>query len=952
MSLEAGRQLAHYRIVEKIGEGGMGVVWKARDTRLDREVVIKLLPVELEADTERLARLELEAKTVASINHPNIVTLYSVEEADGIRFLTMEWIDGRSLTEVVPTQGLALNRFFDIAIALTDAVSAAHERGVTHRDLKPANVMVTPEGRVKVLDFGLAKATEAAEDRDPSERSTRGLTEAGRVLGTIMYMSPEQVRGETVDHRSDIFSLGIVLYEMATGERPFKGDSSAEIISALLRDTPRSVTDLKPGLPGHLARIVRACLEKDPDRRYQSAKDLRNALEDLKIEVSTGSWRAQVDAMRPRRRRARIAAAAAMVVAAAGILGTMVWLGSTGGPRTTAAETVGPSIAVLPFENLSPDPSNAYFADGMTEELIGTLARIPGLRVPARTTVEAYRGVEMAAERIGVELGVQTVLEGSVRKQGEQLRIAVRLVDAATGFQLWSETFNREMRDVFAIQDEISQAIAAKLKVRLAQGSSDGATAPTTNIEAFNLYLQGRFLWNQRTEEGIRASIDRFERAIVADPGFALAHAGIADAWVILPGYSDVDSEVAFPNAREAALRALEIDPNLAEAHTSLAMVLWSYDHDPEASAREYRRALELDPDYATAHHWFALLLGSDLETREEALEHLRRAEELDPMSRIIKAAYGSQMLKVGRIDDGIAKIEELRRLDPDYPAHDAMAWAYMARQRYGDAIAVLEQGVRDGGPPKLAAYLASLYHATGRFDDELALADDTPRGPSDTFAPQLARIRAHAAQGAAESVLVEDVDAALAHLDRTSALELHHLAAELLFHGQPRLANLVAETALTSPPPPKYEDRPDPWRSLGLASCALLADHPDATARWLAEAGDAIEETPDQKSGELRAMLAGVRGLFAVQVDDAPALSGAVAELESLDAEGDAGEAAFWHANVLAAAGQTRAAVDRLDDAFARGFSEPLSLHASELRRLLDGDPAFRARLELLGLN
>ncbi|HVN21040.1 MAG TPA: serine/threonine-protein kinase, partial [Dongiaceae bacterium] len=442
MALTAGAKLGPYKILTPLGVGGMGEVYRATDTKLGRDVALKVLPAEMVCNSERLARFQREARLVASLNHPHIVTLYSVEEADGVPFLTMEYVPGESLDRRIPPGGLSVSQMIEIARALAEALVAAHEKGIIHRDLKPANIMLTAEGRVKILDFGLAKETGSTKPDD----ATVDQTQVGSIVGTPAYMSPEQLLGRDVDARTDIFSLGLVLHEMATGRRAFQATTSAELVSAVLRDTPPVVTDLRPELPAELARLIRRCVEKDPPHRWQTARDVANELRDLEQS----------------------------------------------GRRASAPEKSGPSVAVMPFQNLSPDPEGEYFSDGLAEEILNALSQVEGLTVAARASSFYLKGKSMEMTEIASRLRVANVLQGSVRRSGNRVRVTVQLVDLRNGFQLWSERYDRQMEDIFAIQDEISRGIAERFKVTF--GSS--ARRSTTNVEAYELYLKGRHLWH------------------------------------------------------------------------------------------------------------------------------------------------------------------------------------------------------------------------------------------------------------------------------------------------------------------------------------------------------------------------------------------------------------------------------------------------------------------------
>jgi serine/threonine protein kinase/Tfp pilus assembly protein PilF len=555
-----GRTLSRYRIESKLGEGGMGAVYLATDTSLDRKVALKVLSDALASNPEHLERFEREAKAIAAIEHPNIVTIYSVEEADGLRFLTMGYVEGQTLDKIIPTTGMRTEELLRTAKPLVEALVAAHGRGITHRDLKPANVMVTPEGGVKVLDFGLAKLRPETEGEEAEEAATQALTQQGQIMGTVPYMSPEQVQGRTADHRSDLFSLGIILYEMATGSRPFQGESSADTISAILRDTPDSVTDLRVEIPAQLSRVIGRCLEKEVQRRYQSAADLKADLDQLERHPAPGAAAVRKDK--------------------------------------------APSMAVLPFADMSPHKDQDYFCEGIAEELINGLARIENLRVASRTSSFQVAASGLDIREIGKQLGVSTVLEGSVRKAGEQLRITAQLVNVEDGYRLWTDRYDRAMKDVFAIQDEIAESIVDALRVTLSPKERRAMQqVATRNVEAYDFYLKGRKFFYQMTSRATEFSRQMYQRAIEIDPQYALAYAGIADCHSFLYTYSDARQE-NLDGAAEASLKALELDPASAEAHASRGLAL-SVGGKHEEAEEEFKAAIALDQKLFEAHYFY-----------------------------------------------------------------------------------------------------------------------------------------------------------------------------------------------------------------------------------------------------------------------------------------------------------------------------------------------------------
>ena len=628
MLLTPASRLGTYEIVAPLGAGGMGEVYRAKDLRLGREIALKVLPVEMANDTEGLARFEREARTVAGLNHPNIVMLHSIEEVGGTRFLTMELVEGRSLAALVAPGGLPLTQLLDLAIPVAEALMAAHEKGIVHRDLKPDNVMVARDGRVKVLDFGLAKLTRWGPDLETAQTATMAspLSTAGAVMGTAPYMAPEQIRGEAVDARTDLFSLGVVMFELAAGRRPFAGPTFADLGSAILRDGPPSLTTFRRDLPADLEHIIGRCLEKEPRNRFQAALDLVNELRGLKRALDRGEAPAQRSA-----------------------------------PDPVA------SIAVLPFANRSASADDEYFCDGLADELLSLLAKIKGLRVAARTSAFYFKDRNATIAEVGKALNVATVLEGSVRKAGQRVRISVQLVNVSDGYQLWSETYDRTLDDIFAVQDDVARAVVSALPGKLLLDPSGPTPRPgTSDGDAYDAFLEGRFYWNKRTEADARKAIGFFERAIAIDPRFAEAWVGLADCHVTRPFYSLIPTSDALPKAREAAQRAQELRPELGAVHATLAY-LSMIDFKWVEAEHEYRRAIELSPDDATARVWYADLLMMTARMNA-ALREIRRALELDPLSARIWTELGQWHWSEGQLDEAMADFRKALELTPTMP--------------------------------------------------------------------------------------------------------------------------------------------------------------------------------------------------------------------------------------------------------------------------------------------
>lgn len=613
--LAAGTRIGSYEIVGSLGAGGMGEVYRARDSRLGREVALKVLPPEVTNEAGRLERFDREARAIAALNHPHIVTLYSTEEADGIRFLTMELVEGETLGGSIVSGGLPIGRFLEIAIPLADAITAAHQKQITHRDLKPGNVMISHDGRVKVLDFGLARVG-GSDGADHTMAATQApITAHGVIVGTMPYMSPEQVEGRALDPRSDLFSLGVIFYELLSGERPFKGGSSPALMSAILRDTPPTVCEKRSDLPDALGRLIGRMLEKQPADRIQTARDVYNELRQVQKQQDSGTR-------------------------------------APAGPGR-----VSPSVAVLPFTDLSEKKDHDWFCDGIAEEILNALSPLPGLRVAARASAFSLRGKADDLRAIGDKLAVNSVLTGSVRRSGDRVRITAQLSDVEHGQQLWSERFDRELKDIFDVQDEIARAIVARLKVTF---DSDSRLVPkaTASVEAYELLLKGRVLLMRRGP-AIMSALPYFEQAIAIDPGLAEAHAMLGDTYRLMGLYGLRPAVEVLPLARAAAERALAIDRNQVEALATLANISSIYDWDLEATATLSARALACDPSHvrtlaerAISH---AVIETPTNELRKAVLDDIAKARALDPLNAWVMAIEAFCLALLGPPEAAVA---------------------------------------------------------------------------------------------------------------------------------------------------------------------------------------------------------------------------------------------------------------------------------------------------------
>jgi len=643
MNPETGLVLGNYRLLEKLGEGGMGVVWKARDLKLERDVAIKFLPEGSVNDPERRSFFEREAKAVAALSHPNIVTIFTVAEAEGTIFFTMELVDGQPLSKLVSPGGVTLDRFLEIALPLADAVAAAHARGIIHRDLKPGNIVVDATGTLKILDFGLARILPSVLQKAVVDDARTATLDSGFV-GTIAYMSPEQLRSEPLDHRTDIFSLGVVLFEWATGRLPFSGKSTAATVAAVLKDDVPPATELNPRLPRHLDRILRHCLEKEPRYRMASARDLREELELLRQK-------------------------------GAGAPGDEI-----------------PSIAVLPFADMSREKDQAYFCEGIAEEIINALCRIQGLRVASRTGSFQFKDSTVDLRQVGNKLHVETILEGSVRKSENRLRITVQLLEAARGFHLWSESYDREMRDIFAIQQEIARSVVRALQVTLSpQEKGALAEIPTRHVQAYDYYLKGRSFYYRYGRHDIEFALQLFSRATELDPEYALAQAGLADCWSYIYLYSERKDSVRL-QAEAAGRRAVELAPELAQAQASFAVAMSLGSHKEEAQAA-FEKAIQLDPGLFEAWYFYArhAFAGGDLPKAAALYEEAMRVRPDDYYAPLL---VGPVYDRLGRTEDaraarerGVALVERHIDLHPDD-----------ARALYMGGIGLVSLGEKDKG--------------------------------------------------------------------------------------------------------------------------------------------------------------------------------------------------------------------------------------------------------------
>jgi serine/threonine protein kinase/Tfp pilus assembly protein PilF len=699
-----GKTISHYKILEELGRGGMGVVYKAEDLKLKRTVALKFLGPFASGNDKEESRFVREAQAAAALDHPNICTVHEIDEVEGQTFIAMAYIKGKSVKEKIESGPLSLSEVLDIAIQLTEGLHAAHEKGIVHRDIKSANIMVAENGQVKITDFGLAMLAGRTK-----------ITKTGTTMGTAAYMSPEQVGGEKIDHRTDIWSLAVVLYEMITGQQPFKGEYEPSVAYSIINEEPEDMAKLRKGVPIELKTIVSKAMTKNAEERYQNAGELLLDLRSLAKKYESTCLTDQI----------------------------------------SQAESV-PSIAVLPLLDMSPQKDQEYFCDGIAEELINALAHVENLRVVARTSAFSFKNKNLDVREIGRKLNVEHVLEGSVRKAGNRVRITAQLVNVKDGYHVWSEKYERDMEDIFAIQDDISLAIADNLKIRLLRKEKEAILKRhTDDLAAYNLYLKGIYFSRMYSAEGFDNAIDYFERSLQQDPKYALAYYGLAEVYYTISYWSNVPPKEAYPKAKTYARKALDIDKTLAEAHAALGLVFAFYEWNWGPAEQELKHALRLSPNSAIIHMSYSWCL-SLAERSEEAINEAKRAQELDPLSGLINSHVGHACIWGSQYDRAIEELQMTLKIIPDYYlAHYYLGLAYRAKSMINEAIAEFEKAVDLNAKATFPAMiLTATYYESGKKAEGEKLLEILEQRSKAEYLPAMGYFYIHLARGDPDKAL------------------------------------------------------------------------------------------------------------------------------------------------------------------------------------------------------
>ena len=831
--------ISHYRIVSKIGAGGMGEVYLAQDMRLDRKVALKILPADVASNRDRMERFIREAKSAAALSHPNIAQIFEIGEHDGTHFIAMEFVEGVTLREKIHRERTELRKLLRYLQHVAEGLAKAHSAGIVHRDLKPDNIMITHDGHAKVLDFGLAKLIEpqladanAGDHDNVATAIMKQQSTPGVIMGTVGYMSPEQAQGQTkeIDQRSDIFSFGCILFEATTGKKPFEGDSIVKSLHSLIYEPAPQIKDLNPTAPADLQRIIRRCLAKDKEQRYQSIKEVAIELKELRRELESGadfdttapppassatalrtdagstiqstvarsgsmpptasSAEYLVSGIRKHKRSVGVTLAILLVV----ISGAGYWFFKYRGSAGGGNEAIN-SIAVLPFQNKSDDADTDYLSDGLAESLIFRLSQIPGLKVSPTSSVMRYKGKDTDVAKTANELGVDAVMTGRLVKRGDNLNITVELVDIRNNKSLWGEQYERKMSDLLATQREIAAAITQKLQLKLAGNDTKGISKRyTDNNEAYQLYLKGRFYFARRTDEDIRRSIELFQQAIKLDPKFALAYVGVAESYNVMPSYPYMSPNEANPFAKAAVAKALEIDPDLPEAHTVAGMIAATYDWDWVKAEREFKRSLELDANLAITHYRYAWVYLSPLGRHDEAIAEMRRAMELEPLSLVQGANFAAVYLYARQFDKALDQARKTYDLDPNLvTSQNWMCHSLDVNGMYAESLAISEKAALSNR--SLEAALGYAYAKGGRRQEAEAVLKQWKEIEKTKYVSNYWMAVVHVALGEKDAAFAELEKAYQAHDWFLQRLKVDPFMDSL--RNDPRFADLVKRVGL-----------------------------------------------------------------------------------------------------------------------------------------------------------
>jgi serine/threonine protein kinase/tetratricopeptide (TPR) repeat protein len=792
--LAAGTQLGPYSILASIGAGGMGEVYRARDTRLDRDVAIKVLPEHLAKDPTALARFQVEARAIAALVHPNVLVLYDVGSAADVAYVVMEYLEGETLRARLSRGPLPWRKAVELGMALAGGLGAAHAKGIIHRDLKPGNIFLTTAGQLKILDFGLAiRETTTSVQAAETGPYIPAITDSAPVYGTLPYMSPEQLNGETADARSDIFALGCVLYEMVTGQRAFAGKSRAACLAAIMHEEPPPFSGPAKTAPADLEPVIRHCLEKNPEERFQSARDVAFALRSL---LSEGAPKTSVPAFWPRR-LGRAAWIGSIVLLLAAAVALYLYF------REDKPPPKFDTVAVLPFVNEHGDENTEYLSDGMADNLIRNLSQVRTLKVRPFSSVMRYKGKQNDVAEIGRALKVGAVVAGRVQKRGQDLVVRVELIDVGEHRQLWGDEYHRKLGNLIALQEEMAKEIADNLRLNLSGEEKQLLTKRyTESAEAHRVYLLARYYWNKRTKEGLNRAINYLKEAIAEDPRFALAYAGLADCYNLVPGYgyNDQPPRVLFSNAKKMATKALKLDETLAEAHTALAFARATYDWDWQGAENEYQRAIELKPNYATCRHWYACLL-SNLRRFDDAYDEIRRAQDIDPSSLIINGWVAMVLCYANRMEEAVQRAKDAVQMDPDFAvSHYFLAITYRKSGRLKQAIVEFKKAVdRD---PHSITYLTGLggaYALSGQKDKARKILEQLAEQQKHRYVSPYGVAAIHAALGNKDEAILwlnkafEERDEGMGNLQVDSSWDG--------LRSEPRFQDLVRRMKFPTPP-------------------------------------------------------------------------------------------------------------------------------------------------------